>query len=773
MRSPLIFRIFKDNQLIGVKQFDQDQIVIGHSEEVHVDLDGDGVSPIHCLLERRDSGYYICDLGSQTGTFKNGQAVLDEGIASGDEVTVGPFKIVFFLGVPKPKAPPPGEEAADKLEDTAAGIVPAPAVAAPVAPPPAPTSTETLTSIPAQLAPVTTPPAATPPPAQKAEPVVEKKAEPVIEKKEEVKIAIPTEVPKIDEKAPATIAPPVASVAPSTSTTSVAPVTATPAMGGVTSAASPARPEIRTGKVSFKKEKKVKTFAPASEIQDLKTYLKPGKGPTVQVIVAWKERILNTYNFKGNQSVHVNLGEDKPNSIALPDGIMPKGFQILDMAGGLKVNTAADMKIEMVASQGLVAIEDLEKNGRAQRAGGGYSIRVDQNEMLCLTLPGGYMNLYIRFVPQAPVVPITSVMLSGSEMTGMVMSLVIVGLLALYISATTPKDWETNKQEEVQRIAQVIFDKTPTPPPKPSPTPTPPAPSPTPVQQPTPTPTPKKVVVNDNDKKAQEKKPENKPQVSQKAQQAAKASEVAPKETKDRTKKFTSTRQGGAVKMGETASANAQSKNKDLSKVGLFSAFGGGGNRGKIDQAYSGQGEVLGMADKATGTSGFNENRAGDDLGSKFKDSGAGGKGTATQGIAGVGTKGRGSGQSAYGASEGFCSKSQVAIEGGGMEESFDGTIDKEAIRRVIRAKLHEVKSCYERALNTKAKGTRLEGKVILGWEIVAQGQARNVKVKSSTLGDKGVENCIRDRLASWTFPEPPAGLVAVIEAYPFVLNQQ
>jgi hypothetical protein len=760
LRSPLIFRIFKDNQLIGVKQFDQDQIVIGHSEEVHVDLDGEGVSPIHCLLERRDSGYYICDLGSQTGTFKNGQAVLDEGITSGDEVTVGPFKIVFFLGVPKPKAPPPGEEGHDKLEDTAAGVVPVVATpaAAPVAPPPAPAPTETLTSIPAQP----TPPVATPPPAApKAEPVVEKKAEPVVEKKEEVKISIPTEVPKIDEKAPAA---PVTAAAPVAAAAAVTSVAATPA---------PTRPEIKAGKVSFKKEKKVKTFAPASEIQDLKTYLKPGKGPTVQVIVAWKERILNTYNFKGNQSVHVNLGEDKPNSIALPDGIMPRGFQILDMAGGLKVNTAADMKIEMVAAPGNLTIEDLEKNGRAQRAGGGYSVRVDQNEMLCLTLPGGNINLYIRFVPQAPVVPITSVMLSGSEMTGMIMSLVIVGLLALYISATTPKDWETNKQEDVQRIAQVIFDKTPTPPPKPSPTPTPPAPSPLPVQQPTPTPTPKKVVVNDNDKKAQEKKPENKPAVSQKATQAARASEVAPKETKDRTKKFTSTRQGGAVKMGETASANAQSKNKDLSKVGLFSAFGGGGNRGKIDQAYSGQGEVLGMADKATGTSGFNENRAGDDLGSKFKDSGAGGKGTATQGIAGLGTKGRGSGQSAYGASEGFGGKSQVAIEGGGMEESFDGTIDKEAIRRVIRAKLHEVKSCYERALNTKAKGTRLEGKVILGWEIVAQGQARNVKVKSSTLGDKGVENCIRDRLASWTFPEPPAGLVAVIEAYPFVLNQQ
>ncbi|HWU43232.1 MAG TPA: AgmX/PglI C-terminal domain-containing protein, partial [Bdellovibrio sp.] len=183
--------------------------------------------------------------------------------------------------------------------------------------------------------------------------------------------------------------------------------------------------------------------------------------------------------------------------------------------------------------------------------------------------------------------------------------------------------------------------------------------------------------------------------------------------------------------------------------------------------------EVLGMADKASGSSGFNENRAGDDLGSKFKDAGAGGKGTATQGIAGIGTKGRSSGQSAYGAADGFGPKSSVVVAGGSFEESFDATIDKEAIRRVIRAKLHEVKSCYERALNTLEKGRRLEGKIVLGWDIVEKGQARNVKVVSSTLGNTQVENCIRDRLASWVFPEPPTGLTAEVKAYPFVLNQQ
>ncbi|WP_415062685.1 AgmX/PglI C-terminal domain-containing protein [Bdellovibrio sp.] len=693
MRAPLIFRIFKNNQLVGVKQFDQDQIVVGHNAEVHLDLDSDQVSPIHCLIELRDNGYYICDLGSSSGTFKNGQAVLDELISSGDEVEVGPFKIAFFVGVPKPKVAP--------------GVTVASQAATPVAP------VETKKATPAPM-----PPAA-------------------VVKSEEIKVtpAIPVEVPKVEDKPVITTAP--------------------------------VRPEIRKDRNFYKKPKKTKTFAPPSDVQDLRTYLKPGKGTTVEVLVAWKERILTTYHFKGNKTIRVNTGGDL--QIALPDGLVPRGYPILEMAGGLKVNTTAEMNVEMISAAGLQPVEDLARNGKAQRGGQGYHVRVDQNEMLCVTLPGGSITLYIRFSPQAPLVPMLPMMLSGSEMTGVVMSLVMVSLLALYISATIPKDWQENKQEEVQRIAQVVFNK---PPPAASPVPTPPPPTPPPVAQPTPTPTPpQKVVVADQNKDAQKKG-----QQGQKAaanQVAARASEVAPKpNAKDRTKKFTSTRQGGAIKTGQTEGANAQSSNKDLSKVGLFSAFGGGGSRANIDKAYSGAGEVLGMADKATGTSGFNEDRAGDDLGSKFKDAGAGGKGTATQGIAGIGTKGRGSGQSAYGASDGFGNKTTVAIEGGGFEESFDGTIDKEAIRRVIRAKLHEVKSCYERALNTMEKGRKLEGKIVLGWEIIEKGQARNVKVKSSSLGNTQVESCIRDRLASWTFPEPPPGLVAEVQAYPFVLNQ-
>ena len=76
MKSPIIFRIFKDGQIQFVKQFiDKDQVVVGRAEanasDIDIDLQSSEISPIHCLIERRGLNFYLCDLGSVQGTYKN------------------------------------------------------------------------------------------------------------------------------------------------------------------------------------------------------------------------------------------------------------------------------------------------------------------------------------------------------------------------------------------------------------------------------------------------------------------------------------------------------------------------------------------------------------------------------------------------------------------------------------------------------------------------------------------------------------------------------
>lgn len=702
MKSPVILRVFKNGQLVEVRQFDTDQIVIGHQAEVQLDLPGEGISPIHCLIEKRDNGYYICDLGSQTGTFKNNQAVLDDMIESGDEVTVGPYRIVFYVGVPKPKSIP-------KIPEAKAVVTPIPV---PTPPPKAEAPPEAKT--------VVAPPAARPP-----------------EEKEKVKekpVPIPT----------------------------VAPITATPK-------ATP-KPEIRTGSVVSAGRGAGPTFAPPSEIADLKDVLKPGKGNVLEVIVAWRERIIDTVHFR-RRGVY-RLGQNAKDAIHIASDVVPRQWPLIEITNAVKINVSDAMDFEIVGTnQSRRTMQDCLASGKATRAGQGTSVRLDQNEMVCLSLGGGLITVYIRYVPQSPLVPLLPSMgLSGSEVSALVFALVLTTMLAFYISATTPLVVEAEKDEELTRTAQIIFNN---PPPKP-PAPPPPTPPPPPPEEQPPPPPPKPPERVDVAQKKQEiqKKGQNVAPPAPRNRVAQRANEVAPKpNAQNRPKKFTSVKSGGAVKLGDNAGANAASA-KDVSKVGLFSAFGGGGVRSKLDQAYSGAGEVLGQAEKATGSSGMGENRAGDDLGSKFKDTGAGGKGTATQGIAGIGTKGRSSGMSAYGSVDGFGAKTTVNIESGGAEEDFLGTIDREAVRRRVRHYLHEIRGCYVRELNLLEKGQRLEGKVVVSWEIVEQGVARNVRIKSSTLGNSRVESCIAQRLASWSFPEPPKGTIAEV-AYPFYLRQE
>jgi TonB family protein len=720
LKSPVILRVFKGNQLLEVKQFDMDQIVIGRSAEVGLDLQAEEVSTIHCLIELRDNGYYICDLGSTTGTFKNGQAVLDDALNSGDEIGIGPFKINFFVGIPKPKAAPPAGVAAvnvatppampqmDKTSEIE--VKPAPKAVEPVAIP---------ASIPNTVAPSI--PAATP----------------VFEtpKAEAPKVEAVKEEPK----------PRIAT---------------TPVVG-------PAKVEMRSSashKGTSKKGRNKKTYAPASEIKDLRDYLRPGKGTVVEVIVSWKERILTSYHYRTPGIVR--LGQGEKYDISMPEGVCPTGWPLVEVGPETRIAVTSDMKVELLTKAGNKNSDEMLRMGKAQRTGNSMTMKLDQEEIYFISFPGSDLQLYVRFVPQPPAIPIPPWFLSSSELTGMVMALILVGLLALYVYATGPSLQEEEKKEEI--IAQVVFDK-----PKPTPVPVKmeeekPAETPTPAP-PKPTPPPKKVELADKQKEVVNKAKQPDPKEAAKNSKAGAASDVRPKPDQNKPKKFTSIKQGGSIKQGETAGANAQSANKDVTKVGMLAAFGGGGMRKNLDKAYSGAGDVIGMADKATGAAGFNSDRAGDDIGSKFKDTGAGGKGTATQGISGVGTKGRGTG---YGSGDGLGDKNSVAIEPGGAEEDFVGTIDREAVRRVIRAGLREIRGCYERELNKLNKTQRLEGKVIIEWTIADQGRALNAKVKSSTLGNRAVENCVRDRLSTWKFPDPPAGTVAEVN-YPFYFRAE
>lgn len=743
-KQPIVLRVHKNGALIGVKQFLDSQIVMGRQSDLQLPLEGESVAVIHCAIENRDGQWYIADLGSESGTKKNQETILDSAIQSGDTIEIGDYKIEFYIGIPKPKAPP--------VE------VPPAEVKAPIAPA---VVTQTVNVIPAEP----TQPVLTPPPVKPLTPP------PVV-------TAPPPTTP------PLTRAP----LFPPTTTSDASPISgpvstaSKPAefsrpvdrptvdiisgSGSLeTVAARPIRASVRPGN-GHKKKKGRKTFAPPSRYQNVKEFVKPTKGSVVEVMVAWRERVIATYSFSEKKVITIG---SKP-SCDVPVPVMGSRLRSAPI---VKVDQPATVYIlpestgELVRGQNSQPFAELSRTGRIGRDGELSTLVLEQGELVKMDVGEG-ISIIIRYVSEAPkplMAPLFD--LTTSEVTGVVLAMALVAVLSLYMYLYSPtKELPPEAGlDEPLRTAVMLVKPTPIPPPPP------------PVEQtkvveipatPVPTPPPQVVRSTPSPVKTEVKQKQTQAQVlTQVKKNPGQAANAAPNKNKTGPRTQTSVKQGGAVKTTDQKASQMQSKPKDVSKAGIFSTFGGGGAQNTLAGQTTGSGELAGMSATATGRSGFNENRPGEGLGSATKDTGQGGTGKSLEGIVGgIKTEGRGGGNAGYGTG-GLGGRVGVKVVPGGEGESFSGTIDREAIRRVILANYRVIKTCYEKELN---RTPDLVGKLVIEWDIGEKGAVLRTAVQRNELGNKAVADCLMGRLRMWRFPEPPTNEVVTV-AYPFVFS--
>jgi pSer/pThr/pTyr-binding forkhead associated (FHA) protein len=72
--------------------------VIGRHPDSDIFLDDVTVSRKHAEIRRGDDGFGLHDVGSLNGTYVNRERVEEAPLASGDEIQVGKFKLVFLAG---------------------------------------------------------------------------------------------------------------------------------------------------------------------------------------------------------------------------------------------------------------------------------------------------------------------------------------------------------------------------------------------------------------------------------------------------------------------------------------------------------------------------------------------------------------------------------------------------------------------------------------------------------------------------------------------------
>jgi Ca-activated chloride channel family protein len=151
---------------------------------------------------------------------------------------------------------------------------------------------------------------------------------------------------------------------------------------------------------------------------------------------------------------------------------------------------------------------------------------------------------------------------------------------------------------------------------------------------------------------------------------------------------------------------------------------------------------------------------------------GGGGTGYGTIGLGNTGLIGRGGGG---GTGSGYGRGTGAGFGGRGMrvptvrqaKAEVVGSLDKDIIRRIVRAHINEVRYCYNQAL---AKDPNSKGRVTVEFVIGGTGKVASATVKETTMSDAAVATCISAAIKRWTFPKPEGG-GSVTVAYPFVLE--
>jgi pSer/pThr/pTyr-binding forkhead associated (FHA) protein len=70
----------------------------GRHPDSDIFLDDITVSRRHAEFRRETAGYTVVDVGSLNGTYLNRARIDDAGLANGDEVQIGKFRLVFLSG---------------------------------------------------------------------------------------------------------------------------------------------------------------------------------------------------------------------------------------------------------------------------------------------------------------------------------------------------------------------------------------------------------------------------------------------------------------------------------------------------------------------------------------------------------------------------------------------------------------------------------------------------------------------------------------------------
>ncbi len=483
----------------------------------------------------------------------------------------------------------------------------------------------------------------------------------------------------------------------------------------------------------------IQTFAPESFYKSTDDFLKPTLGSGVEVVVAWRERMIGTYHFHHKSGITVGSHASCDVPLPLVHSFVDK-IELIKMGACNSLQVPAGVKVFLVTEKEKSLLEktSIDASFGSLPLGQRQMVEIYFSEDLKLVVRPAIVTQNPRLIPFMDI--------SSDGFLAMALALFLSFMMALLVKLNPPVERAIPVDEfyptplfiqSPDRIAKILNPLEP------------------PIIKQKELKRPLKLDVRKNNPR--KTKPFS--QASQSSGNKTKASAI--RKSKAPNKAGSVVPKGKSIKVSHKPTSQMQTP--DLKKSKLFAVLSGQGARKELDASSDGAGTLAGLANKASNSAGAHEDRLGTHWGSKFKEAGSTSKGNSNVGVQGLaGGNGLGSdfGEVSLG------NKKSVSIVPSGEGMSVAGEIDRDGIRQVFFDNAHAIRSCYERVLNKKS---RLQGKLMLDFDIGPGGQVMGsprVSRRASSFCDQQMAECLLGRLKSWTFPDPPSGQVVNVR-YP------
>lgn len=724
MSQTLHLRIFHNDQLVDEKTVTQDVIKIGKLKSSHLCLEDDTVARMHAVIEVSGSDVRVIDLGSSTGTLlNNGRVEKNAVLSHGDQLAFGPFRVEVGFAETSPVASPP--VGATMVPQSNTVIAPAPMA-------PAPMGGQTVAT------PMQAPMAAAAPMMQ------QQMAQPVAPPRPVMQIDA-GEVERQDGSAVTEVMAmygrtvlDVQHVGQVKSRRASAPIFL--ALGGLMMIAGGAFFASELGQTKWEQYdiEKNKAAEAGRPVPD-----PPGTGwgglglgfaflgllPIGIGIVRWQDRGVP----------HYTIGEGHHAQFAVPTSGLPDGAAFPLVRGGshgdATLNFTQQMQGDVTLDGQKLSLGELVSSGRAAAMGSTYSFPLPPGAH-CKVQHGPLMFHVNQVAPGRAIAQKSEADKPFWLFTAA--SLVVLGSLLVLAHLAMPAEDSMSLDDQMAENRFVGYMNQP---------------DEIPEEEP-----PPEQENSDDEAGGTGKRHKGEEGKMGKPTSKNKSGLYAMKGPKD-----------AIPQMARNFDPDMMARNAGIlgmiqqdSGHFLASPYGGAFAVGNDDEDVWGglTGTEIG---EAFGVGG---------LGLVGTGRGGGGTGEGTIGLGNVGLIGKGGGGgtgSGYGrgSGAGFGGRGKRVPQVRQAMAQVKGALDKDIIRRIVRAHINEVRHCYNQGL---VRDPNLKGRVAVQFTIGPTGKVPVAVVAQSSLKDGSVANCVAKAVKRWTFPKPQGGGNVVV-TYPFVLE--